>query len=72
MLEAEQLHRMSMAERLRALEQRWDAVCRDDTDVVLPDWHAAVLEDPKARAARGEARFLTLDQVRARLRAGQP
>jgi len=72
MLEAEQIRGMSMAERLRALEQLWDAVCREDADVASPNWHAAVLEERRARAARGEARFLTLDQLRARLRADQP
>ena len=71
MLEAEQIREMSMAERLQALEQLWDAVCREDADVPSPAWHAAVLEDRKARAARGEAQFLTLDQLKARLRAGQ-
>jgi hypothetical protein len=69
MLEAAQIHQMSMAERLQALEQLWDAVCRDDVDMPSPAWHAEVLEDRKARAARGEARFLTLDQLKARLRA---
>jgi hypothetical protein len=71
MLEAEKIHGMSMAERLRALEQLWDAVCRDDADVPSPPWHGAVLEDRKVRAAQGEARFLTLDQVKARLHACQ-
>lgn len=68
MLEAEQIQGMSMAERLQALEQLWDAVCRDDAEVPSPTWHAAVLEERQARAARGESRFLTLDQVKARLR----
>jgi putative addiction module component (TIGR02574 family) len=68
MLEAEQIREMSMAERLQALEQLWDAVCRDDADVPSPTWHAAVLEERQARAARGDSRFLTLDQVKARLR----
>lgn len=71
MLEAEQIREMTMAERLQALEQLWDAVCRDETDVPSPDWHATVLEKRRARAARGESRFLTLDQVKNRLRASR-
>ena len=69
MLEAEQIREMSMAERLQALEQLWDAVCREDAEVPSPAWHASVLEERRARAARRESRFLTLDQVKARLRA---
>jgi hypothetical protein len=68
MLESAQIREMSMAERLQALEQLWDAVCRDDADVPSPAWHADVLADRRGRAARGEARFLTLDQLKARLR----
>jgi len=71
MLEAEQIREMSMAERLQALEQLWDAVCRDDADVASPSWHGAVLEERRARAVRGESRFLTLDQVKGRLRASR-
>ena len=33
-----------------------------------PDWHQDVLADRKAPAQRGEAKFLTLDQLRSRLR----
>ena len=68
MLEAEQIRRMSMAERLRALEQLWDAVCHDDARIPSPAWHGEVLHDRQARAQRGEARFLTLDELKARLR----
>jgi len=71
MLEAEQIRGMSMAERLQALEQLWDAVCRDDADVPSPSWHAAVLEERRARAVRGESQLLTLDQVKGRLRVSR-
>jgi hypothetical protein len=71
MIEAEQIREMSMAERLQALEQLWDAVCRYGADVPSPGWHAAVLEVRRARAVRGESRFLTLDQVKGRLRASR-
>ena len=57
-----------MAERLQAIEQLWDAVCRENVDLPSPAWHEAVLGDRRARAARGESRFLSLDEVRARLR----
>ena len=68
MLEVAKIREMSMAERLQALEQLWDAVCREEGDVPSPSWHADVLAGRKARAARGESRFLTLDELKARLR----
>ena len=68
MLETAKIREMTMAERLQALEQLWDAVCREDEDVPSPAWHADVLADRKARATRGDSRFLTLEELKARLR----
>jgi len=67
MLETTQIERMSVAERLQVMEQLWDALCRDAEEITSPKWHRDVLADRKARAQRGEAKFLTLDQLRVRL-----
>lgn len=69
MLEASEIDQMSLPERLRAMEQLWDSVCREAANVGSPDWHGEVLTDRKARAERGEAKFLTLAELRTRLRA---
>jgi hypothetical protein len=71
MLETAQIERMSVAERLRVMEQLWEALCRDTEEIASPEWHRDVLADRKARAQRGEAKFLTLDQLRARLRGSE-
>ena len=71
MIETAQINSMSVAERLQVMEQLWDALCRDAGDLTSPEWHRKVLEDRKARAQRGEAKFLTLDQLRARLRGAE-
>jgi hypothetical protein len=68
MLEPAQIDRMSTTERLQAMEQLWDALSRSPVHVPSPDWHGDVLADGKSRAERGEAKFLTLEQLRARLR----
>ena len=71
MLETAQIDRMSVAERLQVMEQLWDALCRDAEEMASPEWHGDVLADRKTRAQRGEAKFLTLDQLRARLRGSR-
>ena len=68
MLESSQIDRMSVAERLQVMEQLRDALCRDAGEMPSPEWHRDVLADRKARAQRGESKFLTLDQLRDRLR----
>jgi len=72
MIESAQIERMSVAERLRAMEQLWDSLYRYVDDLPSPDWHRDVLAERKARAQSGEANFLTLDQLRSRLRGSEP
>jgi hypothetical protein len=60
---------MTTAERLQAVEQLWEALSRSPSDVPSPSWHGDVLADRKARAERGEAVFLILAELRARLRS---
>ena len=72
MLEASQIDNMSVAERLQAIEQLWDALCREAGDVASPEWHREVLAERKGRAERGEAKFLTLAQLKSRLRGSEP
>jgi putative addiction module component (TIGR02574 family) len=69
MLESTEIEKMSVAERIQAIEQLWDALCRETGDMLSPEWHRQVLADRKARAERGDAKFLTLAQLRSRLRS---
>ena len=64
MLEASEINKMSLPDRLRAIEQLWDAISREAGDIASPEWHRDILADRKARAERGEARFLTLAELR--------
>jgi putative addiction module component (TIGR02574 family) len=72
MLETTQIERMSVVERLQVMEQLWDSLCRDAGEMTSPEWHWDVLADRKTRAQRGEAKFLTLDQLRSRLQDSEP
>ena len=71
MIESAEIERMSIAERLQTIEEIWDSLYRHGNDVPSPDWHGDVLADRKARAQRGEAKFLTLDELRSRTRGAK-
>lgn len=71
MIELSQIEKMSVTERLQAMDQLWDSLARDSDEIPSPDWHQNVLADRKARAQSGEAKFLTLDQLRSRLRSSE-
>ena len=72
MIEASDIERMSVTERLQAMDQIWDSLDRDADEIRSPDWHRDILADRKARAQRGEAKFLSLAQLRSRLRSSEP
>jgi putative addiction module component (TIGR02574 family) len=69
MIELSELDRMSVTERLQAMDQLWNSLNRCGEEIPSPDWHQDVLADRKTRAQSGEAKFLTLDQLRSRLRS---
>lgn len=71
MIESSQIEKMSVTERLQAMDQLWDSLARVGDEIPSPDWHEDVFADRKARAQRGEAKFLTLDQLRSRLRSSE-
>ena len=67
MLKHAEILKMSATERLQAMEQLWDTLNREPQRTPSPDWHKDVLHDREGRAERGEAKFLTLQQLRNRL-----
>jgi len=72
MIDSSQIERMSVTERLQAMDQLWDSLTRNTDEIPSPDWHQDVLANREARAQRGEAKFLTLAELRARLRSSEP
>ena len=72
MIESSQIEKMSVTERLQAMDQLWESLIRDGDEIPSPDWHQEVLADRKARAQRGKAKFLTLAELRSRLRSSEP
>ena len=72
MIELSELEKMSVTERLQVMDQLWYSLTRNADEIPSPDWHQDILADRKARAQRGEAKFLTLDQLRSRLRSSEP
>jgi hypothetical protein len=72
MIESSQIEKMSVTERLQAMDQLWDSLTRAGDEIPSPNCHQEVLADRKARAQRGEAKFLTLAQLRLRLRSTEP
>jgi Putative addiction module component len=61
------LKEMSHAEKLCAMEELWDELCRSREGVPSPDWHGEVLAGRAARVREGVAEFREWDDVKSRL-----
>jgi len=67
MIEAVEIERMSVAERLQAMELLWRSMTPEPDKLKSPAWHGKVLAQRLAKVEAGEGQFLTLAQLKQRL-----
>ena len=63
------LERMTVAEKLEAMEAIWESLSAQSADVPAPEWHDEVLADRKRRLATGAAPVSNWDEAKKRLQA---
>ncbi len=59
---------MTVAEKLSAMEALWDALCRDEEQIPVQEWHKQVLDERQRQIDAGEATFTDWDTAKARIR----
>ena len=62
------LDQMTTAEKLRALEEIWENLCRTPNEVPTPSWHADVLQDREKRIQQGSSQFVDWSEAKQRIR----
>ena len=67
MIQAAQIEKINLNERLWAMELLWASLARTPGAVPSPDWHGEVLATRMAKIERGEAEFLTVPELKERL-----
>ena len=67
MIEAVEIERMSLAQKLQTMELIWQSLAADAERVESPHWHKTVLESRLAKVEAGKGKFLTIEQLRKRL-----
>jgi len=63
-----QLAKMTLAEKLAAMELIWADLSRNPSGIPSPTWHRDVLEERKRLVAEGKLRFLDWDTAMSELR----
>lgn len=62
------LEKMSVEEKLQAMELLWDDLCNKADGVSSPSWHAVVLAERDAIQKRGEDEFKDWDAAKKDIR----
>jgi len=62
------LDRMSVAEKLRAMELLWADLSRDETQFESPAWHGDVLRDREAHVKSGSETYMDWEAAKKQLR----
>ena len=68
MIETLEIEQMSLAERLQAMELLWRSMAAEPGKSESPAWHKKILEKRLAKVEAGKGEFLTLAQLKRRLR----
>ena len=62
-----EVERMSLAEKLQAMELLWRSMASKPDALESPAWHKKVLSQRLAKVEAGKGEFLTLTQLKKRL-----
>ena len=64
MMKLSDIEKMSVGEKLQAIDMLWNAL--DDDDVELPEWHHDVLDARVKELESGQAKYESLDALKRR------
>jgi hypothetical protein len=62
------LDKMTLAEKLRVMEEIWADLSRHESQIKSPDWHGAVLREREAKIKSGKEQFIDWEAAKKQLR----
>ena len=72
MIQAADIERMSVQERLQAMDLLWASLAQTPEAVPSPDWHGEVIATRLAKIERGEGEFLSIAELKERMQKPAP
>ncbi len=55
--------RMTVPERIQAMEKLWDSLSPQEREIESPQWHWDILDERMRKIQNGTAEFITLDEL---------
>ncbi len=65
-MNASEIKKMSIIERLQTMEAIWDTLLYDETEIESPEWHQDILEERRRKIESGSAKFLSVAELKER------
>ena len=62
------LDRMTVEEKLKAMEMLWDDLCRNERKIPVTDWQKEMLDERQRQIDTGEAKFSDWESAKKRIR----
>jgi len=63
---------MTLEEKLEAMELLWKSISEKPNEVASPSWHEEIVAARLAKIDKGEAKFLSIEEARQKLRKSKP
>ncbi len=62
------IEKMTVEEKIRAMENLWDDLCRHAPGQLSQPWHEEILSQREQAESVGEAQFIDWDEAKKKLR----
>ncbi|HNR72405.1 MAG TPA: addiction module protein [Verrucomicrobiota bacterium] len=63
-----EIEKMTLEEKLRAMEALWANLSRNEQDLQSPAWHEQVLDEREQRVKSGQEQFVSWEDAKRELR----
>ena len=60
-----EIKKMSTRDRIILMEEIWDTLRHDENEIESPSWHEGVLDKRRKQVENGEAKFISIDDLKA-------
>ena len=64
-MDTSEIKKMSVIERLQAMEALWDSLLDEKSEIESPEWHRDIIEERKRKIENGKAEFISLKELKA-------
>ena len=64
-----QLDRMTLEEKLRAMDALWENLSRNEKNIPVPQWHKELLDERERLVKEGKAKFMDWETAKGQIAA---